>query len=76
MRVPVFIHLPHLDSSAQNELGWLRPLRRLSSAIAGYFARQSARRTLEALDDRMLSDIGLSRCEIPSAANRYDRAWR
>ncbi len=35
------------------------------SRIALYFHRANVESQLEALDDRMLADIGLARCDIP-----------
>jgi uncharacterized protein YjiS (DUF1127 family) len=37
---------------------------RVAGSIAGYFARVQAERQLEALDDRMLHDIGVARGDI------------
>ena len=36
----------------------------MAGRIAGYFARVHAERQLEAMDDRMLHDIGVARSEI------------
>jgi uncharacterized protein YjiS (DUF1127 family) len=37
---------------------------RVTGRINGYFARLTAERQLEALDDRMLHDIGVARPDI------------
>jgi len=76
MRVPVFIDvlIPRADEPA-----WPRQLGlfgRLIAAIRRDLAAQHAARELEALDDRMLADIGLTRADIPRIARRTREQWQ
>ena len=45
------------------------PFAALTETVSGYVARRNAERRLEALDDRLLSDIGINRAEI------HDIVW-
>ncbi len=45
----------------------LRLLRVWGDALATYWVRREAIKTLRQLDDRALRDIGLSRCQIETA---------
>ncbi|MGY4480713.1 DUF1127 domain-containing protein [Bradyrhizobium sp. USDA 3364] len=47
--------------------GLLRLLRVWGEALATYWVRREAIKTLRQLDDRALRDIGLSRCHIETA---------
>ncbi|MCP1914655.1 DUF1127 domain-containing protein [Bradyrhizobium brasilense] len=47
--------------------GLLRLLRVWGDALATYWVRREAIKTLRQLDDRALRDIGLSRCQIETA---------
>lgn len=47
--------------------GLLRLLRVLGDALATYWVRREAIKTLRQLDDRALRDIGISRCHIETA---------
>lgn len=47
--------------------GLLRLLRSWADALATYWMRRDAIKTLRQLDDRALHDIGISRCQIESA---------
>ncbi|MHC2461258.1 DUF1127 domain-containing protein [Bradyrhizobium embrapense] len=51
----------------------LRLLRVLGDALATYWVRREAIKTLRQLDDRTLRDIGISRCQIePAVAGELD----
>ncbi|WP_298375527.1 DUF1127 domain-containing protein [uncultured Bradyrhizobium sp.] len=53
--------------------GLLRLLREWGDALATYWVRREAIKTLRQLDDRTLRDIGLSRCQIePAVAGDLD----
>ncbi len=45
-----------------------RPCRRLNELLTIWYQRQQQRRVLLQLNDRMLSDIGISRCEAEQEA--------
>ncbi|WP_066503577.1 DUF1127 domain-containing protein [Bradyrhizobium macuxiense] len=45
----------------------LRLIRGWSDALATYWMRREAIKTLQQLDDRSLRDIGISRCHIETA---------
>ena len=47
--------------------GLLRVLRSWGDALATYWMRRDAIKTLRQLDDRALRDIGIARCHIESA---------
>ena len=47
--------------------GLIRLLRAGADALATYWMRRDAIKTLRQLDDRALHDIGISRCHIESA---------
>ncbi|WP_076858805.1 DUF1127 domain-containing protein [Bradyrhizobium mercantei] len=47
--------------------GLLRLIRDWGDALATYWVRREAIKTLRQLDDRALRDIGLSRCHIETA---------
>ncbi|TWB97058.1 uncharacterized protein DUF1127 [Bradyrhizobium macuxiense] len=47
--------------------GLLRLLRVWGDALATYWVRREAIKTLRQLDDRTLRDIGISRCHIETA---------
>ncbi|WP_428604577.1 DUF1127 domain-containing protein [Sedimenticola sp.] len=47
-----------------------RPRRHLGELITIWYQRQRQRRALLQLDERMLSDIGISRSEAESEANK------
>ncbi|KJC42762.1 hypothetical protein UP09_18360 [Bradyrhizobium sp. LTSP885] len=47
--------------------GLIRLLRDSGDALATYWVRREAIKTLRQLDDRALHDIGISRCHIESA---------
>jgi len=47
--------------------GLFRLLRDWGDALATYWVRREAIKTLRQLDDRTLRDIGLSRCQIDTA---------
>jgi len=47
--------------------GLFRLLRASSDALATYWMRREAIKTLRQLDDRTLRDIGISRCHIENA---------
>jgi uncharacterized protein YjiS (DUF1127 family) len=47
--------------------GLIRLLRVWGDALATYWMRREAIKTLQQLDDRALRDIGISRCHIESA---------
>jgi len=47
--------------------GLFRLLRAWGDALATYWVRREAIKTLRQLDDRTLRDIGLSRCQIDTA---------
>ncbi|MGF6313201.1 uncharacterized protein YjiS (DUF1127 family) [Bradyrhizobium sp. i1.8.4] len=47
--------------------GLLRLLRVWGDALATYWVRREAIKTLRQLDDRTLRDIGISRCQIEPA---------
>ncbi|MHC2252352.1 DUF1127 domain-containing protein [Bradyrhizobium embrapense] len=54
-------------------VGLLRLLRVLGDALATYWVRREAIKTLRQLDDRTLRDIGISRCQIePAVAGELD----
>ena len=58
-------------SSMVSEL--LRLLRVWGDALATYWVRREAIKTLRQLDDRTLRDIGISRCQIETAvAGNFD----
>ena len=59
--------------SGGKRYGALSPLRRCLDVLAREYRIHSGTRAMMALDDRMLSDIGLARTEIGSAA-LYGRA--
>jgi len=53
--------------------GLLRLLRVWGDALATYWVRREAIKTLRQLDDRTLRDIGISRCQIePAVAGDLD----
>ncbi|WP_420965009.1 DUF1127 domain-containing protein [Bradyrhizobium sp. B120] len=53
--------------------GLLRLLRVWGDALATYWVRREAIKTLRQLDDRTLRDIGISRCQIePAVAGDFD----
>ncbi|UFX47869.1 DUF1127 domain-containing protein [Bradyrhizobium sp. 41S5] len=53
--------------------GLLRLLRAWGDALATYWVRREAIKTLRQLDDRTLRDIGISRCQIePAVAGDLD----
>ncbi|MGY3489066.1 uncharacterized protein YjiS (DUF1127 family) [Bradyrhizobium sp. USDA 4011] len=53
--------------------GLLRLLRVWGDALATYWLRREAIKTLRQLDDRTLRDIGISRCQIePAVAGELD----
>ncbi len=53
--------------------GLLGLLRMMADALATYWVRREAIKTLSQLDDRALRDIGISRCHIETAvAGRAD----
>ncbi|MBR0696228.1 DUF1127 domain-containing protein [Bradyrhizobium lablabi] len=47
--------------------GLFRLLRAWTDALATYWVRREAIKTLRRLDDRALRDIGISRCHIETA---------
>lgn len=47
--------------------GLLRLIRATGDAIAMYWMRREALKTLRQLDDRALRDIGIARCQIDTA---------
>jgi uncharacterized protein YjiS (DUF1127 family) len=47
--------------------GLIRLLRAWGDALATYWVRREAIKTLRQLDDRALHDIGISRCHIETA---------
>jgi uncharacterized protein YjiS (DUF1127 family) len=49
---------------------WYRLLRPLFAAPLRAYRRRAMLHELEALDDRMLKDIGLSRSDLPAAVDR------
>ena len=53
--------------------GGNRPLARIRNAFSAWLGRARDRRTLAALDERTLKDIGLSRYDISAAIER--RWW-
>ncbi|MFB9265791.1 DUF1127 domain-containing protein [Bradyrhizobium erythrophlei] len=54
--------------------GLLRLLRGWADALATYWVRREAIKTLSQLDDRALRDIGISRCHIETAvAGKVDQ---
>ncbi|GIQ75204.1 DUF1127 domain-containing protein [Bradyrhizobium sp. RD5-C2] len=53
--------------------GLLRLLRSWGDALATYWVRREAIKTLRQLDDRTLRDIGISRCQIePAVTGDFD----
>ncbi|UGY04353.1 DUF1127 domain-containing protein [Bradyrhizobium quebecense] len=53
--------------------GLLRLIRVWGDALATYWVRREAIKTLRQLDDRTLRDIGISRCQIePAVAGDLD----
>lgn len=67
-------------SSAATSPAWssmlgrlLRLLRSWGDALATYWVRREAIKTLRQLDDRTLRDIGISRCQIePAVTGDFD----
>ncbi|WP_245453041.1 DUF1127 domain-containing protein [Bradyrhizobium sp. C9] len=57
------------ESPARSSMmsGLLRLLRMSGDALATYWVRREAIKTLRQLDDRTLRDIGISRCQIETA---------
>jgi uncharacterized protein YjiS (DUF1127 family) len=53
-----------MTHTATRQSGNTEFVSRVAGRIAGYFARVHAERQLEAMDDRMLHDIGVARSEI------------
>ena len=49
---------------------------RLAAAIRRWRAARQAARELEQLDDRTLSDMGVSRCEIPRLVLPPGPVWK
>ena len=59
--------IPRTGAAAPTKHGWLRTVRR-------WIERRRQRDALEMLDDRLLADIGLTRCQAKrEAANPF---WR
>jgi uncharacterized protein YjiS (DUF1127 family) len=59
-----------LEPAATNSSGaYLRVFNGCWEGIAGYFFRRAAIKSLRELDDRALSDIGLTRSEIEAAVH-------
>lgn len=53
-----------MTHTAAHQTGNTEFVSRVAGRIVGYFARVHAERQLQALDDRMLHDIGVARSDI------------
>jgi uncharacterized protein YjiS (DUF1127 family) len=51
------------------------PARHLGDAVSEWLRRRRSREALEALSDRMLADIGISRSEIPGLVRIPAQRW-
>lgn len=70
MRVPAFIQMQIPNVETRYVPARPGPISRLIRRMGHHIAVRTTTRELELLDERTLSDIGLSRSDIPHVAHR------
>jgi len=76
MRVPAFVDAQLQHGAVPVRSNQMRLFGRVIEAVRRAIAEQNAMRELAAMDDRMLRDIGITRCDIAAMAKHRTRPVR